>query len=73
MKQGRLLVIIDDARVSRLICRVAERFELSCLAIKKADDIGTAYKKSRPDVILLDPNPWATQGRDMLRKLAEQH
>ncbi len=73
MKQGRLLVIIDDARVSRLICRVAERFELSCLAINKIDDISTSYKKSRPDVILLDPNPWATQGRDVLRKLAEQH
>ncbi len=73
MKQGRLLVIIDDARVSRLICRVAKRFELHCLAIKRTDDIGASYKKSRPDIILLDPNPWATLGRDMLRKLAEQH
>ena len=72
MKQGRLLVIIDDARVSRLICRVAERFELSCLAINKIDDISTSYKKSRPDVILLDPDPLETQGINVLRKLAEE-
>jgi CheY-like chemotaxis protein len=72
MKQGRLLLIIDDARVSRLICRVAERFGMSYLAIKKTDDIDVAYKKSRPDIILLDPEPYETQGRDVLRKLAEQ-
>lgn len=73
MKQDRLLVIIDDVRVSRLICRVAERLELSCLAIKKTDDISTAYKKFRPDVILLDPEPCITQGKNVLRKLAEKH
>lgn len=79
MKQGRLLVIVDDARVSRLICRVAERFDMSCLAINKTDDISAAVKKSRPDVILLDPEPLLdpelreTQGRNVLRKLAEQH
>ncbi len=66
-------MIIDDARVSRLICRVAKRFELPCLAIKKTDDISASYKKSKPDVILLDPEPCETQGRDVLRKLAEQH
>jgi CheY-like chemotaxis protein len=73
MTQGRLLVIIDDARVSRLICRVAERFDMSYLAIKKNDDISTAYKKSKPDVILLDPEPHETQGRDVLHKLAAEH
>ena len=73
MKQGRLLVIIDDARISRLICHVAERIDMSCFAIKKTDDVGVAYKKSRPDIILLDPEPFETQGRDVLRKLAEQH
>jgi chemotaxis response regulator CheB len=67
------MVIVDDARVSRLICHVAERFEMSCLAINKTDDIGTAYKKSRPDVILLDPEPLETQGKNVIRKLAEQH
>ncbi len=73
MKQGRLLVIVDDARVSRLICHVAERFEMSCLAINKTDDISAAYKKSRPDVILLDPEPCETQGNNVLRKLAKEH
>jgi len=73
MKQGRLLVIVDDARVSRLICRVAERFDMSCLAVNKTDDISAAYKTSRPDVILLDPEPSETQGKDVLRKLSEQH
>ena len=63
MKLGRLLVIVDDARVSRLICHVAERFDMSCLAIRKTDDISAAVKKSRPDVILLDPEPHETQGR----------
>ena len=72
-------MIVDDARVSRLICRFAERFDMSCLAINKTDDISAAVKKSRPDVILLDPEPLLdpelreTQGRNVLRKLAEQH
>ena len=66
-------MIIDDARVSRLICHVADRFDISCLAINKTDDISTAVKKSRPDVILLDPEPSETQGKNVLRKLAEQH
>ena len=73
MRQGRLLVIIDDARVSRLICHVAERFDMSCLAINKTNDIKVALKNSRPDVILLDPEPDETQGKNVLRKLAEQH
>lgn len=72
MKLGRLLVIVDDARVSRLICHVAERFEMSCLAINKTDDISAAVKKSRPDVILLDPEPRETEGKNVLHKLAEQ-
>lgn len=72
MKQGKLLVIVDDARVSRLICHVAERFEMSCLAINKTDDIKMAYKKSSPDVILLDPQPLQTQGINVLRTLAEE-
>jgi len=33
-----------------------------CLAINKTNDIGTAYKKSRPGLILLDPEPSETQG-----------
>ena len=73
MKQGRLLVIVDDARVSRLICHVAEQFDMSCLAINKTNDIKAAVKKSRPDVILLDPDPHETQGKNVLHKLAEQH
>ena len=72
-------MIVDEARVARLICRVAERFDMSCLDINKTDDISAAVKKSRPDVILLDPEPLLdpelreTQGRNVLRKLAEQH
>ena len=66
-------MIVDDARVSRLICHVAERFDMSCLAINKMDDISAAVKTSRPNVILLDPEPSETQGRNVLSKLAEQH
>ena len=66
-------MIVDDARVSRLICHVAERFDMSCLAINKNNDIKAALKNSRPNVILLDPEPHETQGRNVLRKLAEQH
>ena len=73
MKQGRLLVIVDDVRVSRLICHVAERFELSCLATSKADDINSVCRKYRPDVILLDPEPLETQGKNALTRLAKMH
>ncbi len=72
MKQGRLLVIINDARVSRLICHVAERFDISYLAISTAEDISATYKKSRPDVILLDSESDEMQGRQVLQKLAEE-
>lgn len=71
MKQGNLLVIVDDARVSRLICHVAERFDMSCLTINKSGDIGAACKEFSPDVILLDPEPLETQGVNALRTLAE--
>ena len=66
-------MIESDTRVSRLICHVAERSGMSCLGIKKADDICTAYKKSGPEVILQDPELCETQGRGVLCKLAEQH
>ena len=62
--QGRLLVIVDDARLSRLICHVAEFFEMSWFAINKSNDISAAYKKFRPDLILLDPEPSETQGSE---------
>ena len=64
MEQGRLLVIVDGARVSRLICHVAELFEMSWFAINKTNDISAAYKKFRPDLILLDPEPSETQGSE---------
>jgi len=62
--QGRLLVIVEDARLSRLICHVAELFEMSWFAINKSNDISAAYKKFRPDLILLDPEPSETQGSE---------
>ena len=66
-------MIVNDARVSRLICHVAERFDMSCLAISKSDDISAAYKVSAPDVILVDSDSYETQGRGVLHKLADQH
>jgi len=65
-------VIVDDARVSRLICNVAERFDLACVAINKTDDIPATYEKFTPDVVLLDPDPLDSQGKTVLRKLAER-
>jgi len=72
MKDKNMLVIVDDPRVSRMICHVAEQFNMSCLAVNKTDDINTAYTKSMPDVILLDPEPLAGQENNVLRTLAEQ-
>ena len=65
-------MIVDDARVSRLICNVAERFDLACLAINKTDDIPATYEKFTPDVVLLDPEPLDSQGKNVLRKLAQR-
>ncbi|MEE8495123.1 MAG: hypothetical protein V3S21_01480, partial [Xanthomonadales bacterium] len=73
MQSGRLLVIVDDVRISRFIGNVAERLGLSCRAINTNDDLVIACKQSDPDVILLDPKPRATQVGNVLRKLAEQH
>ena len=57
-------MIVEDARLSRLICHVAELFEMSWFAINKSNDISAAYKKFRPDLILLDPEPSETQGSE---------
>lgn len=66
-------MIVNDARVSRLICHVAEQFEMSCSSINNTDDASAACKKSRPDVIFLDPEPCETSGKDKLKELAKQH
>lgn len=73
MQRVRLLVTVDDLRISRFICNVAERLGLSCRAINTNDDLVTACKQSDPDVILLDTKSRVTQARNVLRKLAEQH
>ncbi len=72
MKQGRLLLIVDDARISRFICHVAEQLDLSFQAVNKTDDIVNAFVKSGQNVILLDPNPIETKGKYVLRELARQ-
>ena len=71
MKDKNMLVIVDDPRVSRLICHVAKEFNMSCLAVNKTDDINTAYIKSMPDVILLDPEPLTGQENNVLNTLSE--
>lgn len=72
MQRVRLLVIVDDVRISRFICNVAERLGLSFRAIDTNDDLAIACKQSDPDVILLDPTPRVTRARNVLRTLAEQ-
>lgn len=63
-------MIEDDERISRFIGRVAERVGLSCLTASKNSDIEDAYRKSNPDVILLNPKPRANLTEKILRKLA---
>jgi len=73
MKQGEFLVILDDPRLSRLICHVADELHIACQAINKTDDIGETLDKTRPDVILLDLEHFDTQSKTVFQKLAEQH
>ena len=70
MNKGRLLVIVDDARVSRFICHVAKRLELSCLAISKNDDLAAAHEEANPDVIFLSINSEGFQQQKVMQQLA---
>lgn len=65
-------MIVDDARVSRFICHVAERLGMSCLAISKNSDIAASYKEAEPEVILLSINPQGLQRKKVMQQLAEQ-
>jgi DNA-binding response OmpR family regulator len=72
MEQGKLLVIVEDARVLRLICHVAESLQMSCLGISRTDDIGKTYQQFRPDIILMDPELLESEEETVLHNLADQ-
>ena len=65
-------MIEDDARVSRFICKVAERLGLSCFTSTNDSDIEAVCKQSSPDVILLAPRQNTNLGEMVLRQLAGQ-
>lgn len=71
--RNRLLIIEDDARVSRYIIHVANRLGLICTATSKKGDIESAYRDAAPDMILLDPKPHEIVCEKVLRKLAGLH
>lgn len=73
MQTGRLLVIVDDVRISRFVGNVAERLGLSCRSINTNSDLVAACKQFDPEVILLAPEMRVTQAKNVLYKLAPQH
>jgi DNA-binding NarL/FixJ family response regulator len=73
MNSGRLLIIEDDARVSRFMRNVAARLGLKCVTVGVNGDIEAACQKAHPDVVYLDPNTREEQSKNALESLAEQH
>lgn len=71
MKGRKLLVVESDPRISRLICRVAQRMELSCEVISAEADLRAACREGSPDVVWLDPGEDFARGADWLQALTD--
>ena len=68
----RLLIVVDDARVCRLVKRVSEGIGFHTFATDKPVDFPIAYQGFRPDVIVLDLQMGQSDGVELLRYLADQ-
>ena len=65
-----MLVVDDDARVCRLILRVADKLSMEATAVADPRDVIEADSGLRPDLIMLDLSMPGLDGVEVLRDLA---
>ncbi len=70
--ENRLLVVDDDARITRLVDRVAGKLGFETRAINDANDFESEFSARAPRVVLLDLNMPGRDGIELLRYLADQ-
>lgn len=73
MPENRVLIIDDDARICRIIKRVAGDLGIECLAIDNPELFEATNHDFKPNVIFMDLQMPKVDGVELLRKLAEQH
>ncbi len=68
-----VMVVDDDRMVSDLICEVSESLGFKAAAVYDGDEFPDAYRRLRPDIIVLDLNLPGHDGIELMRYLGEQY
>lgn len=73
MSGGDILLVDDDARITRMVRRVAERVGFSVTEVNDPLLFEEAYRSVQASLIILDLNMPGKDGIELLDFLAEQH
>jgi len=73
MGMNRVLIVDDDARIGRIIKRIATKLRLEASVIGDPDAFESEYLTYEPDLIFMDLQMPRYDGIELLRKLAQNN